>query len=67
MNKENTEWGVVSEALPNTQFIVQVGDRLIRCYTAGKMKQRKIKVIIGDTVEVVIPTTGEIGRIVWRK
>lgn len=64
MEKEN---GKVIEALPNGQFMVEIGGRNVRCYTSGKMRLHKIKIIIGDTVECVLDGYGNIGRITRRK
>ncbi|HWC57598.1 MAG TPA: translation initiation factor IF-1 [Candidatus Paceibacterota bacterium] len=59
--------GVVSEALPNTMFRVTLeGGEVIVAYLAGKMRLHRIKVLVGDTVEVVIDPYGGKGRIVRR-
>lgn len=64
---ESKKSGSVTEALPNLQFMVEIeGGRIMRCYLAGKMHKNFIRVLIGDRVEVVVPSTGEIGRIVKR-
>ncbi len=57
----------VSEALPNTMFRVTLenGDVIV-AYLAGKMRLHRIKVLIGDTVDVVIDPYGGKGRIVRR-
>ena len=45
--------GVVTEALPNTEFKVQLeGDRIIHTYLSGKMKLNRIRVLVGDKVEI---------------
>ena len=45
--------GVISEALPNTQFRVQLEDgREILAHLAGKMRLYRIKVMPGDKVKV---------------
>ncbi len=69
MKNQNTIMGTVLEALPNLEYRVQFEDgKVIRCYQAGKMKKAKIRIVIGDSVEVVhTPEMGEIGRIVWRR
>lgn len=41
------------------------GDTLI-CYLAGKMRLHRIKVLVGDTVEVLLDSYGGKGRIVRR-
>ncbi len=57
----------VSEALPNAMFRVTLenGDSIV-AYLAGKMRLHRIKVLIGDTVDVVIDPYGGKGRIVRR-
>lgn len=57
----------VSEALPNTMFRVtlETGETIV-AYLAGKMRLHRIKVLIGDTVDVVIDPYGGKGRIVRR-
>ncbi|MDP2705450.1 MAG: translation initiation factor IF-1 [Patescibacteria group bacterium] len=60
--------GTVIEALPNTQFRVEVPgkENLILAYLAGKMRMHKIRVLIGDRVEMVLDLYGEKGRITKR-
>ena len=59
--------GTVSEALPNTMFRVELenGDTTL-AYLAGKMRLHRIKVLVGDTVEVLPDPYGGKGRIVRR-
>ncbi len=59
--------GVVTEALPNTMFRVLMpeGHELI-AYLAGKMRMHRIKVLVGDKVEVLIDPYGGKGRITRR-
>ena len=59
--------GTVQEALPNTMFRVEFenGETTI-CYLAGKMRLHRIKVLVGDTVEVLRDPYGGKGRIVRR-
>lgn len=56
--------GTVEEALPNTTFRISLedGKRMI-AYLSGKMRKFKIKVMIGDTVEIVSDPSLEKGRI----
>lgn len=58
---------IVSEALPNTMFRVRLenGDEIV-AYLAGKMRINRIKVLIGDSVDVIIDPYGGKGRIVRR-
>ena len=45
--------GVVTDALPNTEFKVQLDDgKIIHTYMSGKMKINRIRVLVGDKVEV---------------
>lgn len=61
--------GEVIESLPNALYRVQVGDKEVVCYLAGKMKINNIKVLVGDKVEVVLDPYGgkTTNRIVRRK
>ncbi|MBX4190007.1 translation initiation factor IF-1 [Candidatus Parcubacteria bacterium] len=59
--------GVVLEALPNTNFKIQLEDgREVLGYLAGKMRMHYIKVMIGDKVAVELSPDGARGRIVYR-
>jgi translation initiation factor IF-1 len=59
--------GTVTEALPNALFRVQLEDGTIMLsYLAGKMRLYRIKVLIGDTVEVLKDPYGGKGRITRR-
>ena len=65
--------GFVTEALPNTLFKVEIknavagGDNQeILAYLSGKMRMHRIKVLVGDRVEVVLDPYGGKGRIVKR-
>ncbi|MEK7081060.1 MAG: translation initiation factor IF-1 [Patescibacteria group bacterium] len=63
--------GVVTEALPSTLFRVKIenngGDeKEILAYLGGKMRMHRIKVLIGDSVEVVLDSYGGKGRIIKR-
>jgi len=53
-NKNVTrEIGIVTEALPGTLFRVRLsGGNEVLGYLAGKMRMYKIKVLVGDKVEV---------------
>lgn len=67
--------GVVTEALPSTLFRVLIedkntenaeGKKEILAYLGGKMRMHRIKVLIGDSVEIVLDPYGGKGRIVKR-
>ncbi|MFA6177589.1 MAG: translation initiation factor IF-1 [Candidatus Paceibacterota bacterium] len=66
-----TARGVVTEALPSTLFRVKVEDKTedpkeILAYLGGKMRMHRIKVLIGDSVEMVLDPYGGKGRIIKR-
>jgi translation initiation factor IF-1 len=57
--KEGTLKGVVVEALPNTTFRVEcINDagemQPVIAYLAGKMRLHRIKVVCGDSVDVLL-------------
>jgi translation initiation factor IF-1 len=60
--------GVVSEALPNTQFRVTLEDgREILAHLAGKMRLYRIRVMPGDKVKLEMsPYDTDKGRITYR-
>ena len=59
--------GIVSEALPATLFRVKINDdEEILAYLSGKMRMHRIRVLIGDTVEVLLDSYGGKGRITRR-
>lgn len=60
--------GVVIEALPNTQFRVELQDgQIILAHLAGKMRLYRIRVMPGDKVKVkVSPYDKGKGRITFR-
>jgi len=67
-DNKNTIQGTVVEALPNTLFRVDVGDgKEIMAFLAGKMRMYRIRVLVGDTVEMELDPYGGKGRIVRRK
>jgi len=65
---EATVLGTVLEALPNTIFRVSLDeqDREVIAYLAGKMRIHRIRVLVGDRVEVLLDQYGQKGRIVRR-
>ena len=63
--------GVVTEALPSTLFRVKMEgskeeDKELLAYLSGKMRLHRIKVLIGDTVEIILDPYGGKGRIIKR-
>lgn len=73
-NNNNTLIGTVIEALPNTLFRVEVTlnnadsveTKSVLSYLSGKMRIHRIKVLVGDRVEVLIDQYGGKGRIIKR-
>jgi len=64
--------GTVTEALPSTMFRVAVesgGEEVaVLCTLSGKMRKNRIKVLLGDNVEVeMTPYDLTRGRIVRRR
>jgi translation initiation factor IF-1 len=70
MAKEDTLkfTGEVNEVLPNQMFRVKLENgHTVLGYASGKIKQNKIKIIVGDKVEVeVSPYDLTKGRITYR-
>jgi translation initiation factor IF-1 len=66
--KEETIVGVVTEALPNILFrlIPEGSEEEMLAYLSGKMRMHKIRVLVGDKVEVQLDPYGGRGRIVRR-
>lgn len=60
--------GDVIEALPNAMFRVQIDNgHVLIGILAGKLRQNKIRVIVGDRVRIEIsPYDLNRGRISWR-
>lgn len=59
--------GVVEEALPNTLFRVKLeDDSLVLAYLAGKMRLHRIKVLVGDRVQLMLDPYGGRARITRR-
>jgi translation initiation factor IF-1 len=67
-NEEQKANGVVTESLPNTMFRVMLEgqEETMIAYLSGKMRRFKIKVLIGDKVEVLLDPYGGKGRITKR-
>jgi len=64
----NTAFGIVVEALPNTLFRVELDTtkEVILAYLAGKMRMNRIRVLIGDKVEMELDPYGGRARITRR-
>jgi translation initiation factor IF-1 len=59
--------GRVEEVLPNSLFRVRMpSGELLLAYLAGKMRLHRIRVLVGDGVELVLDPYGGRARIVKR-
>ena len=61
--------GTVIEALPNTQFKVELDDsgHQVLAYLSGKMRKFYIRILLGDRVKVELsPYDVDRGRITYR-
>lgn len=69
MVESGTVEGIVEEALPNTLFRVRIGEGdegIVLAYLAGKMRLHRIKVLVGDRVQLQLDPYGGRARIVRR-
>ena len=60
--------GIIMEILPNTTFKVKLENgHMVLAYSAGKMKRFKIRMMVGDEVQVELsPYDLTRGRIIYR-
>jgi translation initiation factor IF-1 len=61
--------GTVAEVLPGSMYRIKVDNlpNTLTCYTGGKLKQHKIKIILGDRVKIEIsPYDMTKGRVTYR-
>lgn len=60
--------GVIEEVLPGNMFRVKLeNNHIVLCYMGGKLKQHKIRVILGDNVRVEMsPYDLTKGRVTYR-
>lgn len=61
--------GEIIDVLPGQMYKVRVDDfnREITCYTGGKMKKNKIRLVLGDRVQIEMsPYDLNKGRITYR-
>lgn len=65
---QDLTYGIVTEALPNTLFRVKLdgSDEIVLAYLAGKMRMHRIRVLIGDKVELALDSYGGRARITKR-
>jgi translation initiation factor IF-1 len=62
------EKGMVVETLPNTMFKIQIEgeEEPILAYLSGKMRMYRIRILTGDTVELILDPYGGKARIIKR-
>lgn len=60
--------GVVTELLPGTKFMVDIGQgKPIMCTMSGKLRMNYIRIAVGDKVTIgMSPYDLTKGRIIWR-
>lgn len=69
---KTTTAGTVEEVLPNSLFRVRIpaseerAEELLLAYLAGKMRLHRIRVLVGDQVDMVLDPYGGRARIVRR-
>ena len=66
--KNTSAYGVIVEALPDTLFKVKLDgvDTVVLAYLAGKMRMHRIRVLIGDKVELELDPYGGRARVTRR-
>lgn len=66
--KELLRTGVVTEALPNIMFKVRLdgGEEEILTFLSGRMRLHRIRVLVGDRVELELDPYGGKARITKR-
>ena len=60
--------GNIVDVLPNQMYKVELdNNHVVTCYTAGKMRRFKIRLVLGDRVKIeMTPYDLEKGRITFR-
>lgn len=68
MAEQEVVEGIVDEALPNTLFRVKLAgkEETVLAYLAGKMRLHRIKVLVGDRVQMTLDPYGGRARITRR-
>ena len=71
MSKQKiTEIGRVTEALAAARFKVKLNSGIeVICYLAGRIRKNRVKIIVGDKVDVAVDPAGgtATNRITWRR
>jgi translation initiation factor IF-1 len=68
-NKDILEFeGTITDVLPNQTYRVELqNNHIVVCYTGGKMRQHKIRLVSGDKVKIeMTPYDLHKGRIMFR-
>ncbi len=68
-NKDILEFeGTITDVLPNQTYRVELqNNHVVVCYTGGKMRQHKIRLVSGDKVKIeMTPYDLHKGRIMFR-
>lgn len=61
--------GTVQEVLPGSMYRIKIDDfeKIMICYTSGKLKKNKIKIILGDRVRLEVSSYDlSKGRVIYR-
>ena len=60
--------GSIIDVMPNQTFKVQLeNDHVVVCYTSGKLRQHRIRLVLGDLVKIeMTPYDMTKGRITYR-
>lgn len=60
--------GIITDVLPNQTYKVELENKhMVVCYTGGKMRQHKIRLVSGDKVKIeMTPYDLGKGRIMFR-
>ena len=60
--------GSIIDGMPNQTFKVQLeNDHVVVCYTSGKLRQHRIRLVLGDLVKIeMTPYDMTKGRITYR-
>jgi len=61
--------GTIVDVMPNQTFKVELENQhIVVCYTSGRLRQNRIRLVLGDTVTIeMTPYDMTKGRITYRK
>lgn len=68
-NNDSIEFeGSIIDVMPNQTFKVQLeNDHVVVCYTSGKLRKHRIRLVLGDLVKIeMTPYDMTKGRITYR-